>query len=107
MGVSDASDFSRAFVLVRYQSGTSVSTRRGARCLLSLDDEAPPRPTGRRGREGLGLVAKDDRWRIPDELWAEMERLLRRTLASLAVARLEAAPERPQALWLDKGYRLQ
>ncbi len=24
----------------------------------------------------MGLVAKDDGWRIPDELWAEMERLL-------------------------------
>jgi hypothetical protein len=53
------------------------------------------------------LVAKEDGWRIPDELWAERERLLRRTLASLAVARPEAARERPGALWLDEGYRLQ
>ncbi|MDP9255345.1 MAG: hypothetical protein M3Q31_02130 [Actinomycetota bacterium] len=53
------------------------------------------------------MVAKDDHWRIPDELCAEMERLLRRTLASLAVARPEASPERPPALCLDKGYRVQ
>jgi hypothetical protein len=53
------------------------------------------------------LVAKDDRWRIPDEFRAERERLLRRTLASLAVARPEAARERPRALWLDEGYRLE
>ena len=31
-------------------------------------------------------------------------KLLRRTLASLAVERPEATPERPQALCLDKGY---
>jgi hypothetical protein len=43
--------------------------------------------------------------RIPDELWSEMDRLLRRMLASLAVEHLRRALT--QALCLDKGYRVQ
>ena len=49
----------------------------------------------------MGLVVKDDGWRIPDALWQRIEPLLP---TGILVAWPAATAGRPQDLCLDKGY---
>jgi len=71
----------------------------------------------------MGLVAKDDGWRMPDELWAQIEPLLpprpehplgchnprvpdraRETIESIPIKRPRPTRNQTQGLCLDKGY---